>query len=216
MDKIVIAPHPHKIDKDGRRHYLIRAIPYQDPQQEAERLKAVHEARVKIVPRVVSASLTTHEPVGYLNDEAPMYTGIAVVTIAVITISVGSACSRRLVAALNLGCAYLIGMSRRVEMRLENKVALITGGYGGMGRASARLFAAEGATVFVAGRSADRGEALVAEINDGGREGAFRRAGRGQPGPVGCCRRAGQGAGRSAARAHEHRGFERAGQVSRG
>ena len=52
VDKIVIAPHPHKIDKDGRRHYLIRAIPYQDPQQEAERVKAVHEARVKIAPRV--------------------------------------------------------------------------------------------------------------------------------------------------------------------
>jgi len=34
VDKIVIAPHPHKI-VDGRRHYLIRAIPYQDPQQEA-------------------------------------------------------------------------------------------------------------------------------------------------------------------------------------
>jgi site-specific DNA recombinase len=51
IDKIVIAPHPHKII-DGRRHYTIRAIPYQDPQQEAERLKAVHEARVKIVPRV--------------------------------------------------------------------------------------------------------------------------------------------------------------------
>ena len=51
-NQIVIAPHPHKIDEDGRRHYLIRAIPYQDPQQEAERLKAVHEARVKIVPRV--------------------------------------------------------------------------------------------------------------------------------------------------------------------
>ena len=52
VDKIVIAPHPHKIDENGRRHYLIRAIPYQDLQQEAERLKAVHEARVKIVPRV--------------------------------------------------------------------------------------------------------------------------------------------------------------------
>ena len=52
VDKIVIAPHPHKIDKDGRRHYTIRAIPYQDPQQEAERPVKVHEARVKIVPRV--------------------------------------------------------------------------------------------------------------------------------------------------------------------
>jgi DNA invertase Pin-like site-specific DNA recombinase len=52
VDKIIIERHPSKIDKDGRRHYLIRAIPYQNPQQEAERLKAVHEARVKIVPRV--------------------------------------------------------------------------------------------------------------------------------------------------------------------
>lgn len=45
-------------------------------------------------------------------------------------------------------------------MRLENKVALITGGYGGMGRASARLFAKEGATVFVAGRNEERGDAF--------------------------------------------------------
>ena len=52
VNKIIIAPHPHNIDENGRRHYLIRAIPYQDPEQEAERLKAVHEARVKIVPRV--------------------------------------------------------------------------------------------------------------------------------------------------------------------
>ena len=44
--------HPGKIGEGGRRHYLIRAIPYQDPQQEAQRLKAVHEARVKIVPQV--------------------------------------------------------------------------------------------------------------------------------------------------------------------
>jgi hypothetical protein len=51
VDKFVVAPHPHKII-DGRRHYLIRAIPYQDPEMEVARLKAVHEARVKIVPRV--------------------------------------------------------------------------------------------------------------------------------------------------------------------
>jgi len=49
-------------------------------------------------------------------------------------------------------------------MRLENKVALITGGYGGMGRASARIFAREGAVVFVAGRDEGRGQAVVHEI----------------------------------------------------
>jgi NAD(P)-dependent dehydrogenase (short-subunit alcohol dehydrogenase family) len=58
-------------------------------------------------------------------------------------------------------------------MRLENKVALITGGYGGMGRASARIFAREGATVFVAGRSQERGDALVAEIKDAGGKAHF-------------------------------------------
>ena len=52
VDKIIIKRFPSKIGKDGRRHYLIRAIPYQDPHREAARLKAVHEARVKIVPRV--------------------------------------------------------------------------------------------------------------------------------------------------------------------
>ncbi len=58
-------------------------------------------------------------------------------------------------------------------MRLENKVALITGGYGGMGRASARLFAREGATVFVAGRSHERGAELVREINGSGGKAHF-------------------------------------------
>jgi NAD(P)-dependent dehydrogenase (short-subunit alcohol dehydrogenase family) len=58
-------------------------------------------------------------------------------------------------------------------MRLENKVALITGGYGGMGRASARLFAREGAAVVVTGRSEDRGDALVKEITDDGGKAIF-------------------------------------------
>jgi NAD(P)-dependent dehydrogenase (short-subunit alcohol dehydrogenase family) len=58
-------------------------------------------------------------------------------------------------------------------MRLENKVALITGGYGGMGRASARLFAKEGAAVVVTGRNEDRGDALVKEINDSGGKAIF-------------------------------------------
>ena len=52
VDKIIIERYASKIDKDGRRHYFIRAIPYQDPQQDAERHKAVHDGRVKIVPRV--------------------------------------------------------------------------------------------------------------------------------------------------------------------
>ena len=58
-------------------------------------------------------------------------------------------------------------------MRLENKVALITGAYGGMGRASVRLFAKEGASVLIAGRSTDRGKALEKEINDGGGRALF-------------------------------------------
>ena len=58
-------------------------------------------------------------------------------------------------------------------MRLESKVALITGGYGGMGRASATLFAKEGATVFVAGRNEERGDALAAEINTAGGKAHF-------------------------------------------
>jgi NAD(P)-dependent dehydrogenase (short-subunit alcohol dehydrogenase family) len=52
---------------------------------------------------------------------------------------------------------------------LEGKVALVTGATSGIGKAAAVQLAAQGATVIVHGRDADRGAAVVAEIeNDGG------------------------------------------------
>ncbi|MCL5958614.1 MAG: glucose 1-dehydrogenase [Chloroflexi bacterium] len=54
-------------------------------------------------------------------------------------------------------------------MRLENRVAVITGGGTGMGRASAKLFAKEGAKVVVAGRHLDSLKNTVSSIkSDGG------------------------------------------------
>lgn len=54
-------------------------------------------------------------------------------------------------------------------MRLENKIALITGSTSGMGQAEAKLFAKEGAKVIVTGRNVERLDKTVAEIkSDGG------------------------------------------------
>ncbi|HRQ37087.1 MAG TPA: SDR family oxidoreductase [Chloroflexota bacterium] len=52
--------------------------------------------------------------------------------------------------------------------QLQNKVALITGGGSGIGRATAVLFAQEGANVAVADVNLDTAEETVAMITDGG------------------------------------------------
>jgi NAD(P)-dependent dehydrogenase (short-subunit alcohol dehydrogenase family) len=61
-------------------------------------------------------------------------------------------------------------------MRLEGKVALITGGASGMGRVATALFAREGAKVVVTDVADDAGEAAAAEIRQEGGEAAYVRA----------------------------------------
>ncbi len=58
-------------------------------------------------------------------------------------------------------------------MRLDKKVALITGSTRGIGRTMAEMFAAEGAKVVVSGRSVDRGEKNVERIRAAGGEAMF-------------------------------------------
>jgi NAD(P)-dependent dehydrogenase (short-subunit alcohol dehydrogenase family) len=50
--------------------------------------------------------------------------------------------------------------------RLAEKVAVVTGATSGIGEATARLFVKEGASVVIAGRSADRGQAIAKELGD--------------------------------------------------
>lgn len=48
--------------------------------------------------------------------------------------------------------------------RLQDKVAIITGATSGIGEATARIFAAQGASLVIAGRNVERGDALAQEL----------------------------------------------------
>ena len=52
--------------------------------------------------------------------------------------------------------------------QLENKIALVTGGGSGIGRAAALIFAREGATVVIANRSEENGKETVRLIKENG------------------------------------------------
>lgn len=55
--------------------------------------------------------------------------------------------------------------------RLDNKVAAITGGGSGIGRAVAKVFAQQGAVVYIIDLSAENGQAVLAEVEAEGGQG---------------------------------------------
>jgi 3-oxoacyl-[acyl-carrier protein] reductase len=62
-----------------------------------------------------------------------------------------------------------------MEKRLENKIAIITGGADGIGKATAVRFAAEGAVVVIWDMNVEKGEATAAEINATGGNARFMK-----------------------------------------
>ena len=98
-------------------------------------------------------------PIGHMKVEPGVGNGYACVV-----------CERRMMlcqpdAAPGVGC----------KMRLEGKVAIVSGGAHGMGAVETRLFASEGAKVVIADIREDDGRQVEAEINEAGGESVFIR-----------------------------------------
>ena len=58
-------------------------------------------------------------------------------------------------------------------MRLQNKIAIITGAGSGIGEGIAKVFAKEGAKIVIANRTAEKGERVASEIKNQGYEAIF-------------------------------------------
>lgn len=62
-----------------------------------------------------------------------------------------------------------------MSKKMEGRVAIITGGCGGVGIETAKLFSKEGAKILIADMNDEVGEKLVKELNDDGGEAVFYR-----------------------------------------
>ena len=68
---------------------------------------------------------------------------------------------------------FVYPVGRSCSMRLENQVALITGGTSGIGEATALLFAREGARIAITGRNEKRGHSVTEAILQAGGKAIF-------------------------------------------
>jgi len=69
--------------------------------------------------------------------------------------------------AIKLAELCIVFKSNTMSGKLNNKIAVITGGSAGIGLATAKLFAAEGAKVIITGRNADTLKKATGEIGAG-------------------------------------------------